>query len=65
MEGFTTAVILLRNCYYLFDSHSRDERTLSVVDGKSVLMKFRDLYELEKYLQVAYLKYRDRQQAYF
>ena len=24
MEGFTTAIILLRNCYYLFDSHSRD-----------------------------------------
>ena len=65
MEGFTTAIILLRNCYYLFDSHSRDEGTLSVVDGTSVLMKFRDLYELEKYLQVAYLEYRDRQQAYF
>ena len=33
-----------------------------MVDGTSVLMKFRDLYELEKYLQVAYLEYRDRQQ---
>ena len=22
MEGFTIATILLRNCYYLFDSHS-------------------------------------------
>ena len=65
MGGFTTAIILLRNCYYLFDSHSRDERDLSVVDGTSVLMKFRDLYELEKYLQVAYLEYRDRKQAYF
>ena len=60
MEGFTTAVILLRNCYYLFDSHSRDERSLSVVDGTSVLIKFMDLYKLEKYLQVAYLEYRDR-----
>ena len=28
-------------------------------------MKFKDLYELEKYLQIAYLEYRDRQQAYF
>ena len=64
MEGFTTAIILLRNCYYLFDSHSCDERG-SVVDGTSALMKFRDLYELEKYLQVVYLKYRGRQQAYF
>ena len=65
MEEFTTATILLRNCYYLFDSHSQDERGLSTVDGASVLMKFRDLYEFEKYLQVAYLEYRDRKQAYF
>ena len=61
-EGFTTAIIFLRNCYYIFDSHSREEKGLSVVDGTTVLMKFRDLYELEKYLQVAYLEYRDRQQ---
>ena len=65
MEGSTTAVILLRNCYYLFDSHSFDERGFGVVDGTSVLMKFRNLYELEKYLQAAYLEYRNRQQAYF
>ena len=65
MEGFTSAIILLRNCYYLFDSHRRDERGLNAADGTSVLMKFRDLYELEKYLQEAYLEYRDRQQVYF
>ena len=53
MEGFTTGIILLRNCYYLFDSHSCDERGLSVVNGTSVLMKLRDCYELEKHLQVA------------
>ena len=57
MEGFTTAIILMRNCHYLFDLHSRDERGFSVVDGTSVLMKFRDFYELGKYLQVAYLEY--------
>ena len=57
IEGFTNAIILLRNCYYLFDSHSRDERGFSVVDGTSVLMKIRDFYELGKYLQVAYLEY--------
>ena len=65
MEGFTTAIILLRNYYYLFDLQSRDERGLNVVDETSVLMRFRDLYELEKHLQVAYLEYRDRQQASF
>ena len=25
IEGFATSIVLLRNCYYLFDSHSRDE----------------------------------------
>ena len=65
MEGFTTEIISTGNCYYLFDSHSRDERGLSVIDGTSVLMKFIDLFEIEKYIQVAYLEYRDRQQAYF
>ena len=65
LEGFATAIILLRNCYYLFDSHSRDERGLSVVDRTSVLLTFRDLYELKKYLEVAYLEYRDRKQPYF
>ena len=74
MEGFTIAVILLNSSttiyyllfttsYYLFNSDSRDKRGLGVVDGTSVLMKFRDLYELEKYLKVAYLEYRARQQA--
>ena len=65
IEGFTTAIIFLRNCYYLFDSHSSDERGLSVVDGTSVLMKCKDLYEIEKCLQEAYLEHRDRQQDYF
>ena len=65
MESFTTAIILSRSCYYLFDSHSSDERVLSIVDGTSVLMKFNDQFEIEEYIQVAYLKYRDRQQAYF
>ena len=36
-----------------------------MTDGTSVLMKFNDLFEIEKYIQVAYLEYRDRQQAYF
>ena len=36
MEGFAAAIISWGNCYYLFDSHSRDERGLSVIDGTSV-----------------------------
>ena len=50
MEGFTTAIISSGYFYYLFDSHSHDERELSVIDGTSVLMKFNDLFEIEKYI---------------
>ena len=55
MEGFTTAIISSGNCYYLFYLHSGDKRGLSVMDGTSVLTKFNDLFEIEKYIQVAYL----------
>ena len=65
MEGFATGIISSGICYYLFDSHSCDERGFSVIDGISVLMKFNDLFEIEKYVQVAYLEYRDRRKAYF
>ena len=65
MENFTAAIILSRNFYYLFDSHSRDESGLSIVDGNSVLMKFNGPFDIEKYIQNAYLAYRDRQEAYF
>ena len=65
MEGFATAIISSGNGYHLFNLHGRDERGLSVIDGTSVLMKFNDLFEIEKHIQVAYLEYRDRQQVYF
>ena len=63
MESFTTAIILSRNNYYLFDSHSSNERGLRIVDGASVFMKFNNLFEIEKYIQATNLQYGDRQQA--
>ena len=60
MKSFPTAIILLRNRYYLFASQSPHEKGLSIVDGTSVIMEFNDLFEIEKYIQVAYLEYRDR-----
>ena len=55
MGVFTTALKKQHNHFYLFDSHSRDSRDLSMVDGTSVLMKFSDLFEVEIYVQVFYL----------
>ena len=58
IKGFTTTIISSGNCC-LFDSYSRDERGLGVIDSTSVLIKFNDLFEIKKYIQVAYLEYRD------
>ena len=55
----------LQNFFYVFDSHSRDERGLNIPNGRSVLLKFRYIFEIEKYIQVAYLEFRDKQQMYF
>ena len=52
MESFTTARISSGKWFYLFDSHSRDEKELNVIYGSSALMKFNDLFEIEKYIQV-------------
>ena len=66
MDGLTIAFIQKKNQFqYVFKSHSRDERGLLVPNENSVLSKFRNLFELEKYIQVAYLQYRDRAQQYF
>ena len=48
LSGFTIAVITKGPNFYVFDSHSRDFRGLSVPDGTSVLLRFRDLFEIEK-----------------
>ena len=64
MGGFTTELMKHHNHFYLFDSHSRDSRGLSVVDGTSVLMKVSDLFEVENYIQ-AYLECDSMEQSYF
>ena len=65
MGGFTTAIMKQHSYFYLFDSHSRDERGSSIVGGTLVLLKFSDLTEVEKYIQVFYLEYRSLEQLYF
>ena len=59
ISGFTIAAISKGPNFYLFDSHSRDHRRLSVSNGTSVLFRFKDLFGIEKYTQVANLEYRD------
>ena len=64
MREYATALIQ-RNRYYLFDSHIREGRELSVAEGNSMLLRFGSSLEIEHYIQVAYLEYRDLEQCYF
>ena len=46
--GYTTAVVSSQNFFYVFDSHSRDERGLNIANGRSILLKFRYIFQIEK-----------------
>lgn len=52
----TTALIEHGHSWHAVDSHSCSEQNVSTQDGKSVLLKFQDFFELAKYLQSAYLE---------
>ena len=61
----TLAIVPLQNKFYLFDSNSPDGRGLCVSDDTSVFLRFHGLLEVEKYIEVANLKFRDIQRLYF
>ena len=52
----TTALIEHGYSWHVFDSHSCSEQNVSTQDGKSVLLKVQDFFELAKYLEFAYLE---------
>ena len=45
MVGNTTAIMSWQSFFYVFDSHSRDERGSNIPNGQSVLSKFRYIFE--------------------
>ena len=45
-----------KHTFFLFDSHSRDSNGLLCENGTVVLLKFRSLLALEKYLLEVYVK---------
>ena len=64
IDGCTTALITYSHCLYWFDSRSRDELGFRVACETSVLLKFRNLREVQRYIQVAYLGYSEIQRLY-
>ena len=63
--GVTLVLFKRNNDFYIFDSHSRDEQGLPVPEGMSCLIKFPDIFELEKYTIVCYLELRSIESQYF
>ena len=52
--------------YFIFDSHSRNELgLLDPSNGKSCLLKFDNVFELEKYIQFFYLRQMEKNSTYF
>ena len=64
MGVFITVIMKHQDYIYLFDSH-RNKQGLRLVGGTSVILKFSDLQEVEKYIQVFYLEYKTLEQSYF
>ena len=65
MGANNTTIMSLQNFFYVFDSQSRDKKGLNNPNGQLVLLKFRYIFEIEKYVQVTYLEFKDKQRLYF
>ena len=51
--------------YYICDSHSRYSNGLPAPDGLSILMKFRSISQVEKYIRHVYLFTRNQEHVWF
>ena len=53
-NGFSIALIWTKSGVFLFDSHSRDKYGAFTDDGKSVILSFKSLYEVQGYIKAEY-----------
>ena len=55
--GYSISLIWNKSKVFLFDSHSRDNNGLFICNGTSVLLEFKSLSEVEKYIKTEYSKH--------
>ena len=55
--GFTIALIWSKNFVFLFDSHSRDTNGAFVIDGYSIALSFKSLFDIQNYIVSEYSKH--------
>ena len=56
ISGYVLAILWGRNCFFIFDFHSRDSSERKVVHGTAVLLKFLPLHHLDEYIKKAYFQ---------
>ena len=55
--GYSISLIWNKSKVFLFDSHSRDNNGLFICNGTSVLLEFKSLSVVEKYIKTEYSKH--------
>ena len=54
VDGYVLGIIWEKQCFYLFDSHSKDRHGNICQNGTAVLLKFASLNNLERYIKLIY-----------
>ena len=65
IDGFTLSVIWNKAYFFLFDSHSRNINGQISATGSSVLLRFRSLIAIEKYIREIYFTLKNLQKLCF
>ena len=64
-SGYVIGIIWGRQCFYLFDSHSKDGHGNISQNGTAVLLKFGSLNDLERYIKLIYNNEVQHETLYF
>ena len=64
VKGYCICLIIRKNTVFLFDSHSRNERGKPCPDGFSMIAKFKNKRDVEKYILNTYIKSADSDVQY-
>jgi len=65
LKGICISVIWTKKHYFLFDSHSKNEKGESCPDGYSILIKFNNKNQLESHILRNYINQQDTEPIQF
>ena len=65
INNYTLGILWGRQCFFVFDSHSRDENGKQSPNGTAVLLKFHSLAKLEEYIKNTYYGQTQQSLMYF